>query len=45
MEEGEGVLAAGERHGHAVAVADHLEAADGFADFPQQGFFEVHNLL
>ena len=31
------------RHGHAVAVANHLEAVDGFADFAQQCLFEIHS--
>ena len=36
------ILAAGERHGHAVAVANHLEAVDGLAHLAQQCFFEIH---
>lgn len=35
FEQGERVFAAGERHGHAVALANHFEAADGFADLVQ----------
>ena len=37
-----GILAAGERDGHAVAVANHLETVDGFPHLAQQCFFEVH---
>ena len=35
-------LPPGERHRHAVAVANHLEAVDGFADLAQQCLFEIH---
>ena len=35
FEHGRRILAAGERDGHAVAVANHLEAMDGFADLAQ----------
>ena len=42
LEQGDGILAARNGDGDAVAVADHLEAMNRFADFPQQGLFEVH---
>lgn len=42
FEQGNGILAAGYGYGNAVAVANHAEAMNGFADFPQQSFFEVH---
>jgi len=45
VKQGERVLAARQRHGHTVSVADHLEAANRLANFPQQRLFEVHNLL
>lgn len=35
FEQRERILAAGERHGYAIAIADHFESADGFADFAQ----------
>ena len=39
------VFAAGNGYGDAVACANHAEAMDGFADFAQEGFFEVHWVL
>ena len=35
FEQGERVLTARERHGYAIAIADHLESADGFPDLAQ----------
>ena len=35
-------LPPGERHRHAVAVADHLEAVNGLPHLAQQCFFQVH---
>ena len=35
FEQSERILAAGERHGDAIAIADHFESADSFADFAQ----------
>lgn len=35
FEQSERILAAGERYGHAIAIADHFEPADGFTDFAQ----------
>ena len=35
FKQGERILAAGERHGYAIAIADHLESADGFPDLAQ----------
>ena len=37
-----GVLAARERHGHPVAVANHLEAVDGLSHLAQQCLFQFH---
>ena len=39
------VLAARKRHRHAIAVANHLETADGLADFAQQDLLKVHASL
>jgi hypothetical protein len=35
FEHGDGILAAGDSDGEAVAMADHVEAMDGFADFAE----------
>ena len=45
LQQGERILAARERHGHAVAIANHFEAVDRLADLAQQCFFEVHSLI
>jgi hypothetical protein len=45
VEQREGILATGERHRDAVAVANHLEAADGLSDFAEEDLLEVHNPL
>ena len=45
LEHGEGILASGNRHGHAIAVANHLETRDGLADLAQECFFEVQVLV
>ena len=42
FQQGGGILAAGERHGHAVAVANHLETVDRFPHLAQQCFFQLH---
>jgi hypothetical protein len=42
FEEREGIFAAGDADGYTVAFANHAETADGFADFTQDGFFDVH---
>jgi hypothetical protein len=42
FQQGGRILPPGERHGHAVAVANHLEAMDGLADLAQQCFFQIH---
>lgn len=42
FEEGNGILAPGDCDRDGIAGADHIEAMDGFADFPQQCFFEIH---
>ena len=42
FEEGDGILAAGNGYGDAVAIANHFETMNRFADFAQQVFFEVH---
>ena len=39
VEHGKRILAARQRYGHAIAVADHLELRDRFADLAQQYFF------
>ena len=36
------IFAARHRYGHAIAIADHAEAMDRFAHFPQQGLFKFH---
>ncbi len=43
LQEGERIFAAGYANGDAVALTDHAEAADGFADLTQDGFFYVHS--
>ena len=43
FEQRRGILAAGERHRHAIAIADHLKAMDSLADFAQKCFFEIHS--
>ena len=42
LQQGGRILPPGERHRHPVAVANHLEAVDGFADLAQQCFFQIH---
>ena len=42
FEQGGGIFPSRKRHRHAVAVANHLEAVYGFADFAQEGFLKVH---
>lgn len=42
FEEGDGILAAGYGNGDAIAIANHLETINRFADFAQQVFFEIH---
>ena len=34
------ILAPGKPNGHTIAFADHVEAANGFPDFVEQGLFE-----
>ena len=41
-EQRERILAARHRHGHAIAVANHLETMDRFTGLAQQYFFDVH---
>ena len=38
----ERILAARQRHGNAVAIANHFEPADRLADFAQKKLFEIH---
>lgn len=45
FEQREGIFAAGEGDGHAIAVADHLEAVDRLADLAQKCFFEVQRSI
>ena len=45
LEHGEGILASGNRHCHAIAIADHLETRYGVADLAQEFFFEVQVLV
>ncbi len=45
FQHGQRILAAGQRHGHAIAVANHLESRDGLADLAQECFFEVHSVF
>src|SRR5487761_2600052 len=42
VEHGERILAARQRHSHAIAFANHLEFRDGLADLAKQCFFQVH---
>ncbi len=42
FEERDGIFAAGYGYGYAVAIANHFETMNRFADFAQQVFFEVH---
>ena len=42
FEQGGRILAAGKRHGHTVAVANHPEAVDGFPYLAQQCLFQIH---
>lgn len=36
------IFSSGDADGHAVAIANHAEAADRLADFAENGFFEIH---
>ena len=40
FEHGDRIFSAGKGDGHAIAIADHLEARDGLAHLAQQSFFE-----
>ena len=42
FEKRKGVFTAGNAHGDTIALADHFEAADGFAHLAQNCLFEVH---
>jgi hypothetical protein len=41
----ERILTAGERHRHAIAIADHPEASDRIAHFAEKSFFQVQALI
>src|SRR6185369_15748649 len=41
LKHGEGILASGKRHRHAIAVADHVKARDGLADLAQECLCEI----
>src|SRR5579864_6140666 len=45
FEQGQRILAAGKRHGQAVAVTNHLETVNGLTYFAQQCFFQLHKLI
>lgn len=42
FEEGQRVLAAGNGHGYAIAITNHLETMDRFTGLAQEYFFDVH---